>query len=315
MSKVIAVVGPTASGKTSLAINIAKKYNGEVISCDSMQLYKNMNIGTAKPNDFEMCKIRHHLIDVLDLSQPYSVSDYVKDAQMCVCDIESRGKLPIFCGGTGLYIDSYLSGIEFGEYENDSDVRAALLQLLSDKGYLALYEKLVQCDPQIAEKIAPENTKRVIRALEVYETTGITLTEWNRRSVQNSHKKDALVLFLDFDDRQLLYSRIDKRVDLMLEMGILEETKQLIDMGIKDSPTACQAIGYKEFYPYFDGKDTLESCIEILKRNSRRYAKRQLTWFKRNKEAIRIAADNLTSDEVFQKCINAVDLYLREGEQ
>ncbi len=312
MSKVIAVVGPTASGKTALAVNIAKKYNGEVISCDSMQLYKNMNIGTAKPTVSEMCGIKHHMIDILDICVPYSVSDYVKDADVCVKKIKSQGKLPIFCGGTGLYIDSYLSGIKFGEYENDTQVRESLLKLLDEIGYVALHEKLKECDIQSATKIAPENTKRVIRALEVYQTTGVTLSEWNRRSLENTNKKDALVLFLDFDDRQLLYSRIDKRVDLMLEAGIVEETKNLIEIGLKDSPTACQAIGYKEFYPYFDGTDTLENCVEKLKQNSRRYAKRQLTWFKRNEDAVRVTMDNLDLSQAFEKCIPIIYSYLAE---
>lgn len=315
MNKIIAVVGPTASGKTSLAINIAKKYNGEVVSCDSMQIYKHMNIGTAKPTSSDMSQIKHHLIDVFDVSTPYSVSDYVKDAQMCVDDIFSRGRLPVFCGGTGLYIDSYLSGIDFGEYQNNPEVRESLIKFLDDNGVAALYQKLVECDGKSAQKIAPENVKRVIRALEVYETTGITLSEWNRRSVENSNKKDALVLFLDFDDRQLLYSRIDKRVDMMLEMGILDETERLIKMGIKNSPTACQAIGYKEFYPYFDNTDTLDNCIQKLKLNSRHYAKRQLTWFKRNKDAVRIAMDNLDSNQAFDKCVGIIDSYLAKGEK
>jgi tRNA dimethylallyltransferase len=280
-----------------------------------MQIYKNMNIGTAKPTVSEMCEIKHHLIDIFDVCTPYSVSDYVKDAEKCVADIFSKGKLPVFCGGTGLYIDSYLSGINFGEYQNNSEVREDLIRFFDENGVDALYQKLKECDDESARKIAPENIKRVIRALEVYQSTGVTLSEWNRRSVENSNKKDALVLFLDFDDRQLLYSRIDKRVDLMLEMGILEEAERLIKMGIKNSPTACQAIGYKEFYPYFDNTETLENCIEKLKLNSRHYAKRQLTWFKRNKDAVRIAMDNLDSSQAFEKCVSVIDLYLTKGEK
>ncbi len=311
MDKIIAVVGPTASGKTSLALNIASKYNGEIVSCDSMQLYRGMDIGTAKPDESEQIRIVHHLIDILDITDSYSVSDYVKDAEKCVADILSRKKIPVFCGGTGLYIDSFLSGVEFGEYEIDENIRPELEKLLDDKGPEYMYNQLLLCDEASAKATCPENTKRVLRALEVYRGTGVTLTEWNKRSKINSKEKDSLVIFLDFFDRNNLYSRIDKRVDIMLEQGLLSETERLIKFGLKDSLTAGQAIGYKEFYPYFDELDSLDNCIEILKRNSRRYAKRQLTWFNRNKKSIKIYRDDLDDNEVFQAACGYIDSYLK----
>ncbi len=282
MNKHIAVVGPTASGKTGLAISVATAFGGEVVSCDSMQLYRGMNIGTATPDMKERSGIVHHMMDILDIDTAYSVSDYVKDAKD-VCDgIFLRGNIPVFCGGTGLYIDSYLSGVEFGEYENDENIRNSLLLEAKELGADVLYDRLCKVDPDAAEKIQPENIKRVVRALEVYETTGVTLTEWNRRSKLNAKKKDCLIIGLDFENRDVLYERIEKRVDIMLETGLLEEAENLYKAGIKNSPTAGQAIGYKEFYPYFEGQASLEECIDVLKKNSRHYAKRQLTWFKRN---------------------------------
>lgn len=282
MNKYIAVVGPTASGKTGLAIEIAKQFGGEIVSCDSMQLYKGMDIGTATPDNKERSGVVHHMMDILDVKSAYSVSDYVKDANEVCSGIFSRGNIPVFCGGTGLYIDSFVSGIEFGEYENDENIRTYLMKEAEENGASALYDRLCGIDPEAAKKIQPENVKRVVRALEVYESTGVTLTEWNRRSKLNAKKKDFLVIGLDFTDREMLYARIEKRVDIMMQCGLLDEAKSLYENGIKDSPTAGQAIGYKEFYPYFEGSSTLEECIEVLKKNSRHYAKRQLTWFRRN---------------------------------
>ncbi len=282
MNKHIAVVGPTASGKTGLAISIAKAFGGEVVSCDSMQIYKGMNIGTATPDMQERSGVAHHLMDVLEIHQAYSVSDYVKDAKE-VCDaIFLRGNIPVFCGGTGLYIDSYLSGVEFGEYENDENIRNSLMLQANKLGVDVLYDRLCKIDPEAAQKINPENVKRVVRALEVYESTGVTISEWNRRSKINAQKKDCLIIGLDFEDREILYDRIEKRVDMMLEAGLLDEAESLYKAGIKNSPTAGQAIGYKEFYPYFENQSSLEECIDVLKKNSRHYAKRQLTWFRRN---------------------------------
>ena len=310
--KMLAVVGPTASGKSDLAVSLCKKFDGEVVSCDSMQIYKKMNIGTAKPTVDDMKGVPHHLIDFLDPGMEYSVSDYVSDAQKCCEDISSRGKMPVFCGGTGLYVDSFMSGIKFSEFENNPDVRKRLEEEYASCGIVGIYERLDAVDHDIAQSIDIHNAKRVIRALEVYETTGVTMTEWNRRSKENADKKDCLIIGLDYIDRETLYDRIDKRVDIMLELGLLEETKMLFDEGLLCSKTASQAIAYKEFIPYFSGDDNLENCIETLKRNSRRYAKRQLTWFRRNKDINWIFRDGKSFDEVFEEAVGAVDKYLTE---
>ncbi len=315
MERMIAVVGPTASGKSSLALEVAKSYSGEIVSCDSMQLYRNMDIGTAKPTKDEMKSVKHHLIDILNLNQDYSVSDYVRDAEIAYNDIISRGKLPVFCGGTGLYIDSFISGVKFAQYETEGfeEIRNKLYEIAQNNGKEYLHQELLKIDPEIANNTSPENVKRVIRALEVYKITGITLSEWNKRSMENVQKKNALIIGINFEDRQDLYDRIEKRVDIMLKDGILDETKRLIDMGIKDSKTASQAIGYKEFYPYFDGIKTIDECIEALKINTRHYAKRQLTWFKRNPDIKWITRDKCDTEQtVIEKAFALVDEFLTE---
>ncbi len=310
LNGILAFVGPTASGKSALAVSIAESFGGEIISCDSMQLYKDMNIGTAKPTEFEMHGIKHHMIDVLDMTDSYSVSEYVDDAAKVCDDIASHGKICVFCGGTGLYIDSFLSGIHFGNYEIPQSIRKELESTREKLGDEAMYAKLKRIDPQIAARIDEHNTKRVLRALEVYIATGTTLTEWNRRSHENAVKRDALVIGLDYEDRQKLYDRIDKRVDLMVQNGLVGETESLIKKGLRKSPTAGQAIGYKEFYPYFDGKATLEECVDVLKRNSRRYAKRQLTWFRRNPDVRWIFRDKLDDYGVYLEASELVNQYL-----
>jgi len=312
LKKMLAVVGPTASGKSDLAIWLCKKYGGEVVSCDSMQIYKRMNIGTAKPTKEEMQEVKHHLIDFLEPGTEYSVSDYVADAEKCVNDLESRGILPVFCGGTGLYIDSFVSGVKFSEFENDPAVRKKLEDEFHDSGIEGIYNRLSIVDPEIAKSVDIHNTKRVIRALEVYETTGITMTEWNKRSKINADKKECLIVGLDYEDRQTLYNRIDMRVDLMLDKGLLEEAKKLYDEGLFNTKTASQAIAYKEFLPYFKGEEGLENCVEVLKRNSRRYAKRQLTWFRRNKDICWIFKDGKTMDDILNEVFVITDQYFSE---
>ncbi len=314
LNKILAIVGPTASGKTALSVNLAKKYNAEIISCDSMQLYKGMDIGTAKPSVQEMDGVVHHLIDILSIDTPFSVSDYVQMAQKAYIDITSRSKTALFCGGTGLYIDSFISGVDFGDYDISDDIKKQLSLELEHKGELEMYNTLLEIDPVSALKTCPQNIKRVLRALEVFYSTGITLTEWNKRSLENAKPKNALIIGLDYIDRELLYSRIDKRVDIMVRYGLLEETKELINKGLKQSPTASQAIGYKEFYAYFDGQASLDECIEALKRNSRRYAKRQLTWFRRNPNIKWIYRDNITDKEITELACGLVDKYISEEE-
>ena len=302
--KIICVVGPTASGKSALAIELAKSFNGEIISCDSMQLYKNMDVGTAKVTKEEMCGIPHHLLDIMDIMDEFSVSDYVDIAEKTVIDVKSRGKLPIFCGGTGLYIDSFVSGMQFGEYGSLPEYRTELEAYAAENGCQALHEMLSACDAAAAEKIAPENVKRVIRALEVFKATGEPISVWNKRAYENAKPKDALYIGITYCDRQKLYDRIDQRVEIMLENGIVDETRKLVEMGIKKSKTAGQAIGYKEFYPYIEGESSLEECVERLKINSRHYAKRQLTWFNRNKNVRWVYPDEGTVGEYIVKAFN-----------
>lgn len=313
MNKILAVAGATASGKSDLAVMLAKEFNGEVVSCDSMQIYKDMDIGTAKATKEEMQGVPHHLIDFLDAGSEYSVSDYVADAQKVVCDIQSRGKLPVFCGGTGLYLSSFLSGIKFSEFENDPKVHEKVEKFLEEQGKEALYKRLCEIDPESAGSIDENNVKRVLRAVEVFETTGICASEWNRRSKENAVKKDCLVIGLDYSDRELLYSRIDKRVDIMVERGLLDEAKKLYDKGVLATKTASQAIAYKEFLPYFENGADLEECVEVLKRNSRRYAKRQLTWFRRDDEIKWIYRDGMSFEEVFAQAKKYVLDYLEGG--
>lgn len=282
--EIICVVGPTASGKTAYAIELAEKNNGEVVSCDSMQIYKYMNIGTAKPTKEEMRGIPHHMIDFVEPWENYSVADYVRDASACIDDVLKRGKLPVICGGTGLYVDSLISRIEFQEECRDDRYRDELNALAERDGVLAVHKLLEEADKEAADKIHPNNLKRVIRALEIIKCTGLTKTEADRRAKRES-VYDAKIYGMDMD-RECLYERINRRVDIMMEQGLLQEAEKLIDMKIPKNSTAMQAIGYKELIGYFDRECTLGEAIEKIKRESRRYAKRQLTWFKRNPDII-----------------------------
>ena len=276
--KVLAVLGPTASGKTSLGVALAKMLDGEVISCDSMQIYEGLDIATAKPTAEEMQGVPHHLISIIPRTQSFSVADYAQLAHEKILDITSRGKLPIMVGGTGLYADTVLSGMQFEAEEGDPAVRSALSRRLAQEGAEPLYAELLARDPEAAEKIHPNNTVRLIRALEVCIRTGDTFTAYKRRNADHPAPYDSLMIGLAWD-RQVLYDRIDRRVDLMLEMGLLEEVRAARDPQMQ---TSAAAIGYKELLPYLDGEATLSDCIEQVKRESRRYAKRQLTWFRRN---------------------------------
>ncbi len=304
------IVCPTASGKTALAVNLAKALGGEIISCDSMQLYRGMDIGTAKVTPEEAEGVPHHLVDILDIHDTFNVSDYVFLADQCVCDLTSRGKLPIFCGGTGLYIDSFTSGLPFAEYDIKDGLREELGRYAEEHGAEALHERLQSLDADSAAAIRSANVKRVIRALEVCLSTGIPFSVWQRQAKQNAVPKDALYISLTFDNREKLYERIEMRVDRMMDEGLLAEAEALIKRGLRDTTTAGQAIGYKEFYPYFDGKATLDECAESLKINSRHYAKRQLTWFSRNKSAYTFCVDTMTPDALFQNVLALCRSYL-----
>ena len=281
--RILCVVGCTASGKTSLAVELAKQLNGEIVSCDSMQIYTGMNIGTATPDEAERCGIPHHLMDFVDPTNPrgYSCADYVTDARRAVSEILAGGKLPILCGGTGLYLDAFLRGGSFEVTDSDPRLRAELCDLAEREGNEALHAILRELDPESAEAIHPNNVKRVARAIEICKTTGRKKSELDRESREPECPYDATVIGLHYNDRQILYDRIDRRVDIMLGQGLLEETRRLREAGVFDvCQTAAQAIGYKELFPYLDGEATLESCVEILKMATRRYAKRQLTWFR-----------------------------------
>jgi len=300
--KIAAVVGPTASGKTALSIALAKRFNGEIVSCDSMQVYKRMSIGTAKPTPDEMDGVPHHLIDIAEPDTVYSCAEYVRDAKKAINDITSRGKLPIICGGTGLYLDSLLRGGSFEVTETDEEYRGEMMRLASEKGNLFVHDMLKNVDPESAAAIHPNNVKRVIRALEIYKTTGKTKTELDVESQKNDSEYNALVIGLRYDDREILYERIDKRVDLMLEAGLEKEIRMLLDEGVFDSSgTATQAIGYKELLGYIKGETFFEEAVALLKQSTRRYAKRQLTWFSNHSNVTWI---NVKKENNFEHILN-----------
>ena len=280
MNPIICLAGPTASGKTALAVELAKEFDGEVVSCDSMQVYRRMDIGTAKPTKEEMQGIPHHMIDVASPEEDYSVSRYCAQAAPIVEDIVARGKTAIIAGGTGLYMDSLIRGNDFAPFPS-TGVRQRLEAQADAEGLEAMADWLRSVDPEAAERI--HDRKRLLRALEVYLETGETITEHNRRTQAIPPRFTPVWLGLDFEDRQQLYDRIDLRVTKMLEMGLLEEIRELLASGVPEKATAMQAIGYKEFVDALASRETLEAAADKVRQSSRRYAKRQLTWFRRNK--------------------------------
>lgn len=278
---VIVVLGPTASGKTALSIELAKVYNGEIVSADSMQIYKGMDIATAKPTKEEMSNVPHHLIGFVDPDKRFSVAEYVETAKKVIFDVSSRGKMPIICGGTGLYINSLIDNIKFDDTSEDFKLREKYQRIAKENGNHYLWEKLKSVDEKAALGIHENNVTRVIRALEVYELSGKTISEAKDISRAEPSPFDAYFIGLNFSDRQMLYEKINKRVDKMIEIGLIEETKQAYSRNCS-MKTAHQAIGYKELIPYFEGESCLEACIDKIKQETRRYAKRQLTWFRRD---------------------------------
>ena len=282
MNNIICIAGPTASGKTALAVELAKELNGEVVSCDSMQVYRRMDIGTAKPSIDEMQGIVHHMIDVAEPDEDFSVSRYCAMAAPMVEDIVARGKTAIIAGGTGLYMDSLIQGNDFAPFPS-TGVREKLEQEAAEKGIQTLYDRLSAIDPEAAGRLHLSDKKRIIRALEVYLETGETITEHNRKTQLLPPRFTPLWLGLDFENRADLYERIDRRVGLMLEMGLIDEIQGLLAAGIPEKCTALQAIGYKEFVAALRGECTIEEAADLVRQSSRRYAKRQLTWFRRNK--------------------------------
>lgn len=284
-TKVIVVAGPTASGKTTLAVEIAKAVGGEVISADSMQVYKGMEIASAAPTEQEMAGIEHHMVQFLERDVPFSAADFCNIARGIISDIVSRGKVPVIVGGTGLFIDSLIDNVNFIETKNDPDLRERLMAQSEDE----LHAELEKADPEAARKIHKNNKKRVARALEIYYLTGKTKSEADKEAVSHESPYDALYFVIDYKNREDLYGRINRRVDIMLQNGLEDEARRCLDEGGK---TAAQAIGHKELKPYFEGVLSLEEAAENIKRETRRYAKRQITWFKRRQNAVRLCVDD-----------------------
>ena len=288
--KVIVICGPTASGKTALGIELAKIINGEIVSCDSMQIYKDMTIGTAKPSLEEMQGIKHYLIDFVSPDQRYSVADFKRDATNAIEEIISKGKTPILVGGTGLYIDSLIYGIEYNEIKLDKQYREELEKIAQEEGLQVLYDKAMEIDQEAMEKISPNDKKRILRVLEIYKATGKTKTEQEIESRKNEVKYDYKIFAIDME-RSILYDRINKRVDLMIENGLIQEVENILDK-YSEFPTAMQGLGYKEIVEYLNGNCTKEEAIDNIKMQTRRYAKRQLTWFRKNKQTVWIDGTN-----------------------
>ena len=303
--KIIAIVGPTASGKSALALALAKEYGGEIISCDSMQVYKRMNIGTAKPSALEMSEVRHHLIDVKEPTESFSCEDYVSLASSAIDLVSESGRLPIVCGGTGLYLDALLRGGNSAPSIDTSDIRAELSLRAKNEGVFALYEELLRVDPESAAAIHPNNVKRIIRALEIYIASGEKKSELDKRSKELGSPYDATVIYLNYLNRDILYRRIDSRVDSMIKDGLVEETRALMAERVFElNRTASQAIGYKELFGFIEGRESLDSAIEALKRATRRYAKRQVTWFSAKDYILPLDADSDNGLKTFEEIVN-----------
>lgn len=299
MKDLIVLTGPTAVGKTSLSIALAKAVDGEIISADSMQVYKYMNIGTAKITEEEKCGIPHFLIDELEPNEEFNVTIFKNKVMGYIEDIKSRGKVPIIVGGTGFYIQSVIYDINFNEYGDDSNVRKKYEAMAETLGKSELHKKLALVDREYAASVSYNNVKKVVRALTFFEMTGEKLSEHNKRERERSSPFDFAYFVLTMD-RKKLYERIDKRVDLMFDMGLVEEVKALMAKGYDKSLVSMQGIGYKEVIDYLSGKTSLEECIDIIKRDTRHFAKRQLTWFKREKVVTYIDKDEFDAED---KCL------------
>jgi tRNA dimethylallyltransferase len=294
------VVGPTASGKTGLSVYLAGQLGGEVVSADAFQIYKGMDIGTAKVTPDEMKGVPHHLIDILPPSAPYSLGRYLEDATAVLEDIYRRQKLPVICGGTGLYVSHLIDGTALGDIPAMPELREALYAEAAREGNAALHRRLAEVDPELAKTLHPNNLGRIVRALEVHAATGLPQSLHQARSRRDSPYR-LCILGLYAEDRALLYRRIDRRVELMAEMGLVEEVARLRAAGL--GAQASQAIGYKELFPYLDGEKSLDSCLEDLKRATRRYAKRQLTWWRRDSRVRWLAIDRLTPEQLRRQAL------------
>ena len=305
---VIVIAGPTASGKTSLSIGIAKKIGGEIVSADSMQIYKDMDIATAKPTEAEMQGIPHHLISIVESDESFSVAAYKEKAVEAIADIFCRGRIPVVVGGTGLYIDTLVNNTTFFDFDK-SDQREKLQMRLQNEGIEKLFDELKSVDPETAKRLHINDTKRILRALEVYYSTGKTISLQAELSHENESQYNWLIIGLTAENRDVLYDRINRRVDIMLDDGLIEEAKTFFSS--EKSSTAKQAIGYKELKGFFDGSISLEEATENLKRETRRYAKRQMTWFRRNNNINWINIDNKTSEEVLTEALAIIDVTVK----
>lgn len=310
MKKVIVIAGPTASGKTALSLHIADELHGEIVSADSMQIYRRMDIGTAKATKEERTLVPHHMIDVAEPDENYSVARYVDEAALCCEDILHRGKVPVITGGTGLYIDSLLSGRDFGACGEDPELRSSLHAKYDLLGGEKMLEELRTFDPGRASVLHASDKKRIVRAFEVYLLTGETITEHDRRTREIPPRYDALFLIPGFRDRELLYSRINARVDAMFSLGLVEEVKALLASGLSSECTAMQAIGYKEIVSCLKGEISSAEASELIKQSSRRYAKRQLTWFGRRTEALRLFHEDAPSGDLCPEAIKKAKEFL-----
>lgn len=302
--RAVAIVGSTASGKSALAMELCKRHGGELVSMDSMQIYRGMDVGTAKPTEIERAQISHHMIDIAEPTENYSCGAYAQAATKVIREIESRGKLPVLCGGTGLYLDGLLRG-GFGENYADPSLRAQLEDFADAHGANALHARLAELDPESAAAIHPNNVKRVVRAIEICTLSGKTKTELDKLSREADPQVDALVIGIRYNNREVLYDRIGRRVELMLRDGLVEETERLWKAGVFEvNATAAGAIGYKEILPYLQGHISLEQAAEDLKTATRRYAKRQMTWFYAKPWVTWIDADTGSGMRSFEEIVN-----------
>lgn len=308
MNKIIVVSGPTASGKTALAVELAKIYGGEVISADSMQIYTDMDVASAKATPEEMQGIPHHLMNFLDPAESFSVADFVALCDKAAREILSRGKIPIICGGTGLYISSFVDNITFDDSVQDFTFREEMRKFAEENGAAALLEMLREVDPETASTLHENNIGRVIRALEVYKTTGRTIADAKKNSRLKPSPYDFVMITLDFADREQLRRRINERVDKMAENGLADEAKACFLQ--ENRPTAAQAIGCKELFPYFRGEKSLSECLDELKLRTRQYAKRQLTWFRRDKRFVPVI---INPDDNFQQIVEKAKAIIDGG--
>lgn len=314
MNTIVIIAGPTAVGKTDISIEVAKAFGGEIISSDSMQIYKHFDVGSAKPTPEEQARVNHHLIDFVDPKTPFSVSDYQKCAKEKIEDLFKSDKLPVVTGGTGLYANALMYKMDFNQTDSDHDYRAKLEKLYEEEGAEFLHEKLKALDPDAASRIHANNVRRVIRALEVNEVTGMNMKDFQKDPEKTSDYRVILVGLTR--NRHKLYARINKRVDLMLEAGLIDEIKYLKSIGLDDSYTSMQGIGYKEVLPYLEGRYDYDTMADLIKLNSRRYAKRQMTWFKRYKDMTWFDIDKIgDTEEVIRQIVKHIKEELKEGDQ